>query len=103
MRHLMLNMSSVCAPPHRERSWKEKGLKSSIALLKLLGTPLDHVENVTIIGDDPILPSPFLIGEAGAAIIAAIGYISSELWTLKNHRTQKIDVTVKEAACTLIK
>ena len=44
-----------------------------IALLRLLGTPLDHVDNVTIIGDDPILPSPFLIGEAGAAIIAAIG------------------------------
>lgn len=69
-----------------------------IALLKLLGTPLDHVDHVTIIGDDPILPSPFLIGEAGAAIIAAIGYISSELWNLKNHRTQKIDVTVNDAA-----
>src|SRR3990167_6644454 len=69
-----------------------------IALLRLLGTPLDHVDNVAIIGDDPILPSPFLIGEAGAAIIAAIGYISSELWILKNHRTQKIDVTVRDAA-----
>ena len=51
---------------------------------------------MTIIGDDPILPSPFLIGEAGAAIIAAIGYISSELWTLKNNRTQTIGVSVKD-------
>ena len=69
-----------------------------LALLRLLGTPLDLVDNVTIFGDDPILPSPFLIGEAGAAIIAAIGYISSELWTLKNNRTQTIDVSVKDAA-----
>lgn len=29
-----------------------------LALFRLLGTPLDHVDNVTIIGDDPILPSP---------------------------------------------
>ena len=69
-----------------------------MALLRLLGSPIDHGDNVTIIGTDPILPSPFLIGEAGAAIIAVIGYLSSELWTLKNHKAQKINVTVKDAA-----
>ncbi|KTD11902.1 acyl CoA transferase/carnitine dehydratase [Legionella gratiana] len=69
-----------------------------IALLQLLETPMHHVDNVTIIGNDPILPSPFLIGEAGAAVIAIIGYVSSELWTLRNHRAQKISVTVKDAA-----
>lgn len=69
-----------------------------MAVLRLLGSPIDHVDNVTIIGTDPILPSPFLIGEAGAAIIAVIGYLSSELWILKNHKAQKINVTVKDAA-----
>lgn len=69
-----------------------------IALLKILETPMDHVDNVTIAGKDPILPSPFRIGEAGAAIIAVIGYLSSELWVLKKHKPQHISIAVKDAA-----
>ncbi len=65
-----------------------------------MGTPLDHVDNVAISGHDPILPSPFLIGEAGAAAIAVIGYLASELWILKNHQAQHIAVTVADAAIT---
>lgn len=69
-----------------------------VELLKFLGTPLERLDNVVISGNDPILPSPFLIGEAGAAIIAAIGYISSEIWVLKKHSAQKINVGVRDAA-----
>jgi len=55
----------------------------------------DHL----ITGKDPILLSPFLIGEAGAAALAAVGYLSSALWCLKsNTPPQRITVAVKEAA-----
>ena len=67
-------------------------------LLRSLGSPVDHIDNVTIVGTDPILPSPFFIGEAGAAIIAVIGYLASEIWELKNHEAQKISIEVKDAA-----
>ncbi len=67
-------------------------------LLKLIGISSNHVDNVTITGHDPILPSPFLIGEAGAAVIAAVGYLASELWILKNHQAQRINVAAEDAA-----
>lgn len=69
-----------------------------LSILNSIGIPTDHVNNVTIIGKDPILPSPFLIGEAGAAAIAAVGYLSSELWNLKNKKHQHITISVKDAA-----
>lgn len=68
------------------------------SILNSIGISADKINNVTIIGKDPILPSPFLIGEAGASTIAAVGYLSSELWHLKNNKPQHITVTVKDAA-----
>lgn len=56
---------------------------------------------VTIVGQDPILPSPFLIGEAGAATLGAIGCMASELWCLKNlkhNKPQQISLSVFDAA-----
>ena len=55
-------------------------------------------DNIRIVGNDPILPSPFLIGEPGAAALAAVGYIASELWHLKTNRHQEITVNVRDAA-----
>ena len=67
-------------------------------LLKLLDISSDDIGNVIIEGRDPVLPSPFRIGEAGAAVIAATGYLASMLGCLKNKKSQQIKVIVKEAA-----
>lgn len=56
------------------------------------------LNTLTIEGHDPILPSPFLIGEAGAAALAAVGYAANELWFLKTKRRQKIQVHAYNAA-----
>lgn len=56
------------------------------------------IGNVAILGKDPILPTSFLIGEANAAAIAAVGYVASELWYLKKHRRQNIEISVRDAA-----
>lgn len=74
------------------------GKKVLLNILKSVEVPADHIGNVTITGNDPILPSPFLIGEAGAAAIAAYGFLASELWYSKNKRQQRINISVKDAA-----
>ncbi len=68
------------------------------SLLNIAGIPTNAINNVTITDQDPILPSPFLIGEAGATVIAAVGYAASELWYLKTKRRQQIEISVKDAA-----
>jgi crotonobetainyl-CoA:carnitine CoA-transferase CaiB-like acyl-CoA transferase len=67
-------------------------------ILKEIGLDPSGIDNVTIHGNDPILPSPFLIGNAGSAVQAVIGYLVSELWFLKNQRRQNISISARDAA-----
>ena len=68
------------------------------SILASLNIPLSKIHNISISGHDPILPSPFLIGEAGAAAMAAIGYLSAELWHIQHQRRQNIRISVRDAA-----
>ena len=70
-------------------------LKSILKAAEIKPSSLKHV---TIEGHDPILPSPFLIGEAGAAALAAVGYAAAELWKLKTGRLQQVSISVRDAA-----
>ena len=49
-------------------------------ILSVVGTDRGLIERVQITGADPILPSKFLIGTAGAGVIGAAGLGASELW-----------------------
>ena len=60
--------------------------------------PFDDLSHVHIQGEDPILPSPFFIGEAGAAALGAVGYAASELWRLKTGRRQDVAISAYHAA-----
>lgn len=66
-------------------------------ILKSVGIT-DKVENVVINGEDPILPSPFMIGEAGAAALAAVGYLAAELRYMKTKTRQQVSISVRDAA-----
>ena len=68
------------------------------SILNSVNASTDHIDQVKITGHDPILPSPFLIGEAGAAAIAATGYAASELWRLKTGESQHAEISVHDAA-----
>jgi len=52
-------------------------------------------------GDDPILPTPFRITEAGSAALAAVGLAVSDLWELRTGRRQKIAIDARQATATL--
>jgi crotonobetainyl-CoA:carnitine CoA-transferase CaiB-like acyl-CoA transferase len=52
-------------------------------------------------GTDPILPTPFRIGEAAAATLAALGLAVSDLWALRAGRHQAIAVDARQATASL--
>src|SRR6202023_2667000 len=52
-------------------------------------------------GADPVLPTPFRIGTAGAATIAASGLAAAQLWRERTGRRQQVTVDVRQAAASL--
>ncbi|MGE0419547.1 MAG: CoA transferase, partial [Acetobacteraceae bacterium] len=70
-------------------------------LMTLGGLPLSAAERVDFTGDDPVLPTQYRIGTAGAGVLAATGVAASELWKLKTGRGQTLSVDVPSAAVSL--
>jgi crotonobetainyl-CoA:carnitine CoA-transferase CaiB-like acyl-CoA transferase len=52
-------------------------------------------------GTDPILPTPFRIGETSAAALGAVGLAVSDLWELRTGRRQEVAVNTRQAAASL--
>src|SRR5436190_14170802 len=52
-------------------------------------------------GDDPILPTPFRIGETSAGALAAVGLAVSDIWALRTGRRQAIAVDTRQATASL--
>src|SRR5438477_10009883 len=52
-------------------------------------------------GADPVLPTPFRIGAAGAATIAASGLAATELWQERTGRRQQVTVDLRQATASL--
>lgn len=52
-------------------------------------------------GLDPILPTPFRIGETSAASLSAVGLAVSDLWKLKTGRGQEVSVDTRRATASL--
>jgi len=52
-------------------------------------------------GADPVLPTPFRIGEAASAALAAVGLAAADLWQLRTGRRQEVAVDVRRAAASL--
>ena len=52
-------------------------------------------------GVDPVLPTPFRIGAAGAAALAATGLAASELWQIRTGRRQQVTVDLRQATASL--
>jgi crotonobetainyl-CoA:carnitine CoA-transferase CaiB-like acyl-CoA transferase len=73
-------------------------LRSLENLWKTAGCPAETLEHITIEGSDPVLPSPFKIGEAAAATIGASALAAAELWRLRTGRAQQVHVDTRAAA-----
>src|SRR5882724_516983 len=52
-------------------------------------------------GADPVLPTPFRIGAAGAATLAASGLAATELWQARTGRRQRVTVDLRQATAAL--
>src|SRR5579864_7630794 len=52
-------------------------------------------------GADPVLPTPFRIGAAGAAALAATGLAAADLWELRTGRKQEVAVDLRQATASL--
>src|SRR6478672_11182240 len=62
----------------------------------------DTATGVTFTGGlDPTVPSPFKVGVAGAATIAAAGLAAAQLWEQRTGRKQKVAVDVRQATASM--
>src|SRR6516164_7611907 len=52
-------------------------------------------------GADPVLPTPFHIGAAAAATLAASGLAATELWQVRTGRRQRVTVDLRQATAAL--
>ncbi|HXC88569.1 MAG TPA: CoA transferase [Stellaceae bacterium] len=71
-------------------------------ILPIAGWPEERAREVEITGGaDPILPTPFRIGAAGAAALAATGLAAADLWELRSGRRQEVAVDLRQAVASL--
>ncbi len=71
-------------------------------ILPVAGWPEERARTVEITGGaDPVLPTPFRIGAAGAAALAATGLAAADLWELRTGRRQKVGVDLRQAVASL--
>jgi crotonobetainyl-CoA:carnitine CoA-transferase CaiB-like acyl-CoA transferase len=72
------------------------------SILPSTGLSADRAAAVTFTGGtDPILPTPFRVGVAGAATLAATGLAVDDLWAHRTGRRQSIGVDVRQATASL--
>src|SRR5438309_6173335 len=71
-------------------------------ILPVAGWPEERARTVEITGGaDPVLPTPFRIGAAGAAALAATGLAAAGLWELRTGRRQEVAVDLRQAVASL--
>ncbi len=72
----------------------QAALRELLALAELQGA-------ASFSGADPVLRTPYRIGAAGGAALAATGLAAAELWALRTGRRQQVAVDLRAAAASL--
>jgi crotonobetainyl-CoA:carnitine CoA-transferase CaiB-like acyl-CoA transferase len=71
-------------------------------VLPVVGWAAEATDTVAFTGGtDPILPTPFRIGTAGAATVAAAGLAAARLWEQRTGRRQQVSVDIRQATASL--
>jgi crotonobetainyl-CoA:carnitine CoA-transferase CaiB-like acyl-CoA transferase len=71
-------------------------------ILRAGGLELPSNAAVEVAGADPVLASRFPVGEAAAAALAMCGAAAADLWALRTGRRQRVRITVRGAAASLL-
>lgn len=72
---------------------------SEILAIRALSPPA--ADEVDIVGADPVLATPFKIGECCASVLAGVGVAVSDIWEMKTGRRQKVSIDISRAAAAL--
>jgi len=70
-------------------------------ILALAGPEEMRGEKINFSGADPVFPTPYCVGAAGAAALGAVGAAVSRLWFLRTKRHQGVNVDVRAAAAAM--
>ncbi len=71
-------------------------------ILPVAGWPVAQADAVTFTGGtDPVIPTPFRVGVAGTATLAATGLAAAALWELRTGRQQSVAVVLRQATASL--
>ena len=71
-------------------------------ILPIAGWSEERARAVEITGGtDPILPTPFRLGETSTAALAAVGLAVSDLWEIRTGRRQEVAVDTRQATASL--
>jgi crotonobetainyl-CoA:carnitine CoA-transferase CaiB-like acyl-CoA transferase len=70
-------------------------------LLKVRGHQKLNPDELHISGTDPVMDTPFKLGEVAAAAHAGVGVAVNDIWELKTGRRQKVQISVRSAAASL--
>jgi len=77
-------------------------VRKSLQELLAFANPIEtSSEDVAFTGSDPVFPTPYLVGTAGAAVLGAVGLAASDLWFLRTKRIQGVTVDVRAAAAAM--
>jgi len=68
---------------------------------RLAGLELGNDTQVEVTGDDPVLPSPFHLGEGAATALALVGQEASRIWQLRGGDAQALRIDIRHAAASL--
>lgn len=68
---------------------------------ELAGLKLAPETEITIHGDDPVLPSPFHLGEGAATALALVGQEADRIWQMRGGKRQVLSVDIRHAAASL--
>ena len=72
------------------------------AILPVAAWPDDRSADVAIAGGtDPVLPTPFRIGVAASATVAAAALAAARLWDLRTGQRQQVTVDLRQATASL--
>lgn len=68
---------------------------------ELAGLKLAPETDITINGNDPVLPSPFHLGEGAATALALVGQEADRIWQMRCGMRQALSVDFRHAAASL--
>ncbi len=68
---------------------------------RLAGLELAPETDVTVDGDDPVLETPFHLGEGVSTALALVGQEANRIWQIRGGRPQSLSLDMRHAAASL--